>query len=265
MYSLFQPVPDTEPFAVVTPRVSVTEINAPTAFGAQASMKMNLEEADMAPEIELNEIIWRSVRGADSPMPPPKSARRSSQSGNGRGNANARARRSGDANAHANGEGSRPARSRRTPLRIGSDQPDAEAVPDVESFEASIELALDGWAIEAHPGAFVGRAGHHRRELLADAIAEPQRRRGLADPALHLVGRILLLRAVLREGRELGQRIRGRVAVGSGLDQPLRDQIREAPVRRGRVRVVGFGQREVDAPSTTGRDSRRRTRRGRAA
>ena len=74
MYSLFQPVPDTEPFAVVTPRVSVTEINAPSAFGAEASMKMNLEEADMAPEIELNEIIWRSVRGAHSPMPPPKRA-----------------------------------------------------------------------------------------------------------------------------------------------------------------------------------------------
>ena len=74
MYSLFQPVPDTEPFAVATPRVSVTEINAPSAFGAEASMKMNLEEADMAPEIELNEIIWRSVRGAHSPMPPPKRA-----------------------------------------------------------------------------------------------------------------------------------------------------------------------------------------------
>jgi hypothetical protein len=74
MYSLFQPVPDSEPFAVITPRVSVTEINAPTAFGAQASMKMNLDEADMAPEIELNEIIWRSVRGTDAPMPPPRRA-----------------------------------------------------------------------------------------------------------------------------------------------------------------------------------------------
>ena len=35
---------------------------------------MNLDEADMAPELELNEIIWRSVRGADSPMPPPRRA-----------------------------------------------------------------------------------------------------------------------------------------------------------------------------------------------
>ena len=32
---------------------------------------MNLIEADLAPERELNEIVWRSVRGADSVMPPP--------------------------------------------------------------------------------------------------------------------------------------------------------------------------------------------------
>jgi hypothetical protein len=33
---------------------------------------MNLREADRAPELELNEIIWKSVRGADSVMPPPR-------------------------------------------------------------------------------------------------------------------------------------------------------------------------------------------------
>jgi hypothetical protein len=32
---------------------------------------MNLEDADMAPELELNEILWKSVRGPGSPMPPP--------------------------------------------------------------------------------------------------------------------------------------------------------------------------------------------------
>jgi hypothetical protein len=31
---------------------------------------MDLETADVAPERELNEIIWRSVRGAHSVMPP---------------------------------------------------------------------------------------------------------------------------------------------------------------------------------------------------
>jgi len=32
---------------------------------------MYLAEADLAPELELNEILWKSVRGAASPMPPP--------------------------------------------------------------------------------------------------------------------------------------------------------------------------------------------------
>ena len=31
---------------------------------------MNLAEADLAPDRELNEIVWRSVKGPSSPMPP---------------------------------------------------------------------------------------------------------------------------------------------------------------------------------------------------
>ena len=34
-------------------------------------MAMNFAEADLTPEPELNEIVWKSVRGAHSPMPPP--------------------------------------------------------------------------------------------------------------------------------------------------------------------------------------------------
>ena len=35
---------------------------------------MDFREADRTPERDLNEIVWRSVRGADSPMPPPARA-----------------------------------------------------------------------------------------------------------------------------------------------------------------------------------------------
>ena len=41
------------------------------AWGARASMKMNFDEVDEAPMFVLNEIIWKSVRGANSPMPLP--------------------------------------------------------------------------------------------------------------------------------------------------------------------------------------------------
>jgi hypothetical protein len=33
---------------------------------------MNLRDADMAPELELNEILWQSIRGASAVMPPPR-------------------------------------------------------------------------------------------------------------------------------------------------------------------------------------------------
>jgi hypothetical protein len=40
------------------------------AYGADASMRMNLAEADMAPERELNEILWRSIKGTGATVPP---------------------------------------------------------------------------------------------------------------------------------------------------------------------------------------------------
>jgi hypothetical protein len=32
---------------------------------------MNFEQVDQAPELELNEILWKSVHGASAVMPPP--------------------------------------------------------------------------------------------------------------------------------------------------------------------------------------------------
>jgi YVTN family beta-propeller protein len=72
MYKAFQPAPDLAPFTVRPARVSLEEKNDWTSPGAAASLRMNLEEADRAPELELNEILWQSVRGAGSSMPPPR-------------------------------------------------------------------------------------------------------------------------------------------------------------------------------------------------
>jgi DNA-binding beta-propeller fold protein YncE len=70
MYRSFQAQPDLRPFAALPARVPTEERNASNAYGAEASAAMDFDEADEAPDQELNEIIWRSVRGADSPMPP---------------------------------------------------------------------------------------------------------------------------------------------------------------------------------------------------
>jgi DNA-binding beta-propeller fold protein YncE len=71
MYNAFQPTPNATPYKALPARVPLDEKNGTDAWGAAASLAMNFEEADMTPEYELNEIVWKSVRGAHSPMPPP--------------------------------------------------------------------------------------------------------------------------------------------------------------------------------------------------
>jgi hypothetical protein len=71
MYNAFQATPVLTPYVLRPARIDIAEKNAANAWGAEASAKMYLAEADLAPELELNEILWKSVRGAASPMPPP--------------------------------------------------------------------------------------------------------------------------------------------------------------------------------------------------
>jgi hypothetical protein len=74
MYNAFQVAPVLTPFTMRQARIDLGEKNATNAWGAAASAAMYLAEADMAPDLELNEIVWRSVKGATSPMPPPRRA-----------------------------------------------------------------------------------------------------------------------------------------------------------------------------------------------
>jgi YVTN family beta-propeller protein len=71
MYGAFQPKAVLTPYTRREARVPLDETNPPNAPGAAASLAMNMEEADQAPDLELNEIIWKAVRGASSEMPPP--------------------------------------------------------------------------------------------------------------------------------------------------------------------------------------------------
>ena len=71
MYAAFQATPVLTPFSARPARVDIKEKNGVNAWGAAASAAMYLAEADMAPEQELNEIIWKSVKGPPSIMPPP--------------------------------------------------------------------------------------------------------------------------------------------------------------------------------------------------
>jgi phospholipase C len=71
MYNAFQATPDLAPYTHVVPEVDMKAVNLKTAWGAALSEKMDFSREDAADDLLLNEVIWRSVRGPDSPMPPP--------------------------------------------------------------------------------------------------------------------------------------------------------------------------------------------------
>lgn len=71
MFASFGTRANLTPYAVRPPRISLTEVNLPGAPGAKRSAEMNFADADAAPDLEFNEIIWKSVRGKDSVMPAP--------------------------------------------------------------------------------------------------------------------------------------------------------------------------------------------------
>ena len=71
MYNSFRESRDLTPYTVVAPKIDVNERNTVKSWGARASMKMDLDDVDEAPMGALNEIIWKSVKGADSKMPAP--------------------------------------------------------------------------------------------------------------------------------------------------------------------------------------------------
>jgi len=71
LYQAFQPTPDVRPFAHLEPRVSLDEVNGPNAWGAAASLALDLSEPDRVPDRLLTEIVWKAVRGAAAPVPAP--------------------------------------------------------------------------------------------------------------------------------------------------------------------------------------------------
>jgi DNA-binding beta-propeller fold protein YncE len=71
MYHAFQKTADLSGYQHVVPEVDLKETNKATAWGAHLSETFDLTKEDQADDLLFNEIIWRSVKGPDSPMPPP--------------------------------------------------------------------------------------------------------------------------------------------------------------------------------------------------
>ncbi len=71
MFRSFQAQPDLRPYAALTPEVNREEHNPKTAWGSERSRKMNFTKEDAADDLQLNEVIWRSVRGPGASLPAP--------------------------------------------------------------------------------------------------------------------------------------------------------------------------------------------------
>jgi DNA-binding beta-propeller fold protein YncE len=71
MYGSFQAKPDLTAYRHARPAADLEERNKATAWGAHLSQQFDFTKEDRADDLKLNELIWRSVRGPDSLMPPP--------------------------------------------------------------------------------------------------------------------------------------------------------------------------------------------------
>jgi 6-phosphogluconolactonase (cycloisomerase 2 family) len=71
MYASFQSKPDLRPFQHMTPKADLAQRNKPDAYGAALSEKFDLTKQDAVDDLLLNDVIWHSVRGSESPMPAP--------------------------------------------------------------------------------------------------------------------------------------------------------------------------------------------------
>jgi hypothetical protein len=71
MSAAFTTEPDATPYRYRPVNVDLNEKNRMNAWGAEVSQRLNLEVEDQADDLVFNEIIWKAVKGADSPMPPP--------------------------------------------------------------------------------------------------------------------------------------------------------------------------------------------------
>ncbi len=71
MYNAFQSKPNFAPYTHLVPETDMKAVNPATAWGAKLSETFDLSKEDAADDLLFNEVIWRSVRGPDSSMPPP--------------------------------------------------------------------------------------------------------------------------------------------------------------------------------------------------
>jgi YVTN family beta-propeller protein len=72
MYECFSNKPDLTPYKAKSPQVDLEQRNIADNESSRKSQSFNLAKEDKVPDLELNEVIWKYVKGENSIMPAPK-------------------------------------------------------------------------------------------------------------------------------------------------------------------------------------------------
>jgi YVTN family beta-propeller protein len=70
MFASFTDTANLKPFTLEPARIDLNAVNTSTAYGAERSRKMDFDEYDRIDDFELNEILWRAIKGKDAAVPP---------------------------------------------------------------------------------------------------------------------------------------------------------------------------------------------------
>jgi YVTN family beta-propeller protein len=70
MVNSFTDQADPTPYTHEKARIDLNMINTRRSYGAARSSRMDFSDYDLVDDFELNEILWRSLKGADAPLPP---------------------------------------------------------------------------------------------------------------------------------------------------------------------------------------------------
>ena len=71
LYATFGTAADLTPYVKRPAEISLITKNTAKSYGAAASLKMDFSDVDRAPAQKLNEVLWRSIKGADAKVPAP--------------------------------------------------------------------------------------------------------------------------------------------------------------------------------------------------
>jgi YVTN family beta-propeller protein len=70
MFESFSHSPDLTPYDHENARIDLNTTNTALSYGADRSSKMDFTEFDRIDDFELNEILWRAIKGENAPLPP---------------------------------------------------------------------------------------------------------------------------------------------------------------------------------------------------